>query len=68
MYKSTIRNFPNANSGTPFASLTIQGSADQHMTTTMSTTTQEVTLFFDNVKAIRQMLDNLEAQVTPYTS
>ena len=66
MHTTKVTNFPHANSGTPFTSVIIQGSSEgnRHINTSMSSRTQEVTLFFGSPAEVRQFATDLLVQAS----
>ena len=64
MHTTTVTNFPHANSGTPFATVTVKVDSTQHITTTMSNHGNEVTIFFDSPAEIRQFASDLLTQAS----
>ena len=71
MHTSKVTNFPHASSGTPFTSVTIacHGSSEGigHINTSMSSRTQEVTLFFGSLEEVSQFASDLLNHVIEQT-
>ena len=64
MHTTKVTNFPHANSGTPFATVTVNVDSTRHITTTMSENGSEVTIFFDSPAEIRQFASDLLTQAS----
>ena len=64
MHTTKVTKFPHANSGTPFATVTVKVDSTQHITTTMSENGSDVTIFFDSPAEIRQFASDLLTQAS----
>jgi hypothetical protein len=69
MHSTKVTNFTKPSSGKAFATVTVKlggelGLTNQHITTSMSTHGNEVTIFFDSTAEIRQFATDLLVQAS----
>ena len=64
MHTTKVINFPDPSAGRPFATVRVTTGSTRHITTMMSETGSEVTLFFDSTAEVRQFATDLLVQAS----
>jgi len=65
MHTTAVTNFPESSAHKAFANVRITVGGDKHIATSMSNHGCEVTIFFDSLAEIRQVLSTLMTQASP---